>query len=97
MSGPEAVVAFAVVGFVGASGLTLVRAIAQRIAGRAPGVEVAGELQALRDEVDMLRREVADGQARSAGELDELHNRVDFAERMLAQVKDSRAALPGGN
>lgn len=89
--------------------LTLVAAIARRIAGpygrqrlgpdTVLGVHMAGNtntraLEDLRDEVDQLRAEVADLKSR-AGELDDVQNRLDFAERMLAQVKE-KTALPGG-
>ena len=89
--------------------LGLVTAVARRIAGpyakrgigpeTVLGVHMAGganarTLEELRDEVEQLRAEVADLRARSA-ELDDVQNRLDFAERLLAQVKE-RNALPGG-
>jgi hypothetical protein len=49
---------------------------------RAGSLDPSGELQALRDEVDELRREVG-----------ELNERVDFAERLLAKSAD-RERLP---
>lgn len=62
----------------------------------------AGESRAvreLRDEIDLLRGEMDSlrgdlEQARRPPELDDIQNRLDFAERMLAQVK-ARDALPG--
>ena len=94
---------------IGLGTLTLVTAIARRIAGpyarrglgpdTVLGVHMAAggakqALEDLRDEVDQLRAEVADLRSRSA-ELDDVQNRLDFAERMLAQVRDKNA-LPGG-
>jgi cell division protein FtsB len=92
----------------GLGALGVLTAIARRIAGpysrrgigpeTVLGVHMASggakrELEELRDEVDQLRAEVAELRSRSA-ELDDVHNRLDFAERMLAQVKE-RNALPG--
>ena len=78
-------------------GLSLVTAIARRIAGpsryRFPGQSNA-DVDALRDEVEHLRAEVAALKERSA-ELDDVQNRLDFAERLLAQVRE-KTALPGG-
>ena len=91
MGGPEAIVgvfAFTAVAIVGG---TLARGIAQRLARGGGGQE----LDALRDEVEHLRAEL-DGMHARLGELDELHGRVDFAERMLAQVKEKGGLPPGG-
>ena len=88
-------------------GLTIVSALARRIAGpygrRVLNREVAlsalaarpdgPALDDLRDELAQLRAEVVELRDRSA-DLDDLHNRLDFAERMLAQGKD-RGAVPG--
>src|SRR5947209_4416191 len=89
---------------VGIGTLTLVSAIARRIAGPYGSRRLAAEalrarlgggdgreVEALRDEVDQLRREVEDLKARSA-ELDDVQNRLDFAERLLAQSQ-ARGAL----
>lgn len=57
------------------------RAIADRIRGVQPGVSPDA---ALLDEVDRLRVEVAD-----------LHERMDFAERLLAQGREA-GQLPEG-
>jgi hypothetical protein len=90
--------------------LTLVTAIARRIAGpygrrglgpetvlgvhmAAGGADAKRAVEDLREEVEQLRAEVADLRSR-AGELDEVQNRLDFAERMLAQVREKNA-LPG--
>jgi chromosome segregation ATPase len=75
-------------GAVGVSFSPLGRAIARRIGGeeRQSGTpaDVVAELEGLREEIATLRQE-----------LDEVHNRLDFAERVLAQAK-TRDALPGG-
>ena len=84
MQGPEVVVAFAITAFAGATVLTLVRAIAKRIAGGATG---AKEVEALRDEVAQLRAEVDQLHDRVAP-VDELQNRLDFAERLLGQARE---------
>ena len=109
---PGEIAGLVAVGVAGISVLTLVSAIARRIAGPggrgrfgvAPGLVIgahmggagaAGQqpLDELRDEVESLRGEVSALHGRLS-ELDDLHNRLDFAERMLAQAK-ARGALPG--
>lgn len=84
MSGPEAVVA--VVVFVGAFSVvgTLARGVARRIAG---GVAGTREVDALRDEVAELRADVEELRGRVAP-VDEIQNRLDFAERLLAQARE---------
>ncbi len=84
-------------------GLSIVSAIARRIAGprQSTGALLAvkamnsrgGDVDALRDEVEQLRAEVTQLKERNA-ELDDIHNRLDFAERLLAQVRE-KPALPG--
>ena len=84
-------------------GLSIVSAIARRIAGPSWRRNRIGlgrfdrnedpALDELREEVAQLRNEVAELRGRAA-ELDEVQSRLDFAERMLAQ-KD-RGALPDG-
>lgn len=73
------------------AGLTIVRAIANRISGRVPS---GREIDALRDEVLQLRAELDEVHAR-LGDVEEIQNRLDFAERMIGQLK-GRPALPGG-
>jgi hypothetical protein len=80
---------FVVAGAVGMSYSPLGRAIARRIGGEPPA-----DVKALREEVDALRAELADAVERQAAQLEEAHSRLDFAERMLAQVRE-RGALPG--
>ena len=88
----------------GLGGLSILTAVARRIAGPRTGPAMvlgAGlasraasqDVEALRDEVEQLRAEVAALKERSA-ELDDVHNRLDFAERLLAQVRE-KPALPG--
>ena len=76
---------------IGAVGMTyspLGRALARRVAGdraeQAEGVALA-ELDALREEVQTLR-----------GEVGYLQERLDFAERLLAQVRDKGQLGSGG-
>ena len=78
------VVAFAVVACSGATVLILARAVAKRIAGGSTG---SREVEALRTEVSQLRAEVDDLYGRVAP-VDEIQNRLDFTERLLAQARD---------
>lgn len=72
----------------------LTRALAKRIGGgNVNESELVREIQGLRDDIDALRADVADSHRRLA-ELDDVQNRLDFAERVIAQNKD-RGALPG--
>jgi hypothetical protein len=84
MGGPEAVGMLAMVALVGVSILTLSKAFAKRIAGGSAG---SREIEALRDEVAQLRVEVDELHARVAP-VDEIQNRLDFAERLLAQARE---------
>jgi ubiquinone biosynthesis protein UbiJ len=77
-------VALVVFGSAGGVAMTLARAWARRISGGAPGSK---EIEALRDEVAQLTAEVDDLRGRVA-QVDEIQNRLDFAERLLAQVKE---------
>jgi hypothetical protein len=63
---------------------TLARAVAQRIARGGAGSK---EVEGLRDEVAQLRAEVDELHGRVAP-VDEIQNRLDFAERLLAQVRE---------
>ena len=91
MNPGEAIAAVVVFGSIGLIGITLAKAFAQRISG---GATSPREVEALRDEVAQLRGEVDQMHGR-LGDVEELQNRVDFAERMIAQLK-GRNALPGG-
>ncbi len=60
------------------------QALARRIQGHAGGDhEAAGEIGELREQVELLRRQ-----------LEETQERVDFAERMLSQQRQA-ARIPG--
>lgn len=85
--GIAALAFFSVIGFIG---FPLARAFAQRISGGAPA---SRELDALRDEVAQLRGELDEMHARM-GDVEEIQNRLDFAERMIAQLR--KPSLPGG-
>jgi hypothetical protein len=69
-------------GLIGFSFTPLGRAIARRISGTAP--ELAERVNALEDTVDAQRQT-----------LEEVHERLDFAERALAQAREPRR-LPEG-
>ncbi|MGD0992429.1 MAG: hypothetical protein ABR998_08160 [Gemmatimonadales bacterium] len=90
MSGPEAIVAVVFFASVGGVGMTLARAFAKRIAGGGVG---AREVEALRDEVAQLRAEVDDLHGRVAP-VDEIQNRLDFAERLLGQARERGQLSP---
>jgi hypothetical protein len=84
LTGPEAIVG--VVFFAGAGSVALVfaRAFAKRIAGGSAG---SREIEVLRDEVVQIRAEVDELHGRVAP-MDEIQNRLDFAERLLSQVRE---------
>ena len=70
------------------------RALSRRIGGgHVNESELLREVQGLRDDIEALRADMADNNRRLA-ELDDVQNRLDFAERVIAQNKD-RGALPG--
>ncbi len=80
--GPMDVMAFlalmATLGTVGVAFSPLGRALAERIRGRPRGPALdTGEVEALHDELAAIRRQV-----------DELAERQDFTERMLAQARE---------
>ena len=58
----------------------LIRALARRVEGGGVAAELQGEVEALRQRVEQLEQ----GQGRVA----ELEERVDFAERLLAQSRE---------
>lgn len=94
--GPEILIPiffFLVTGAFGFSFTPIGRAIARRLGGGGPDGEATRELRALQTEVDEMRAEMESMRER-LGEVDELHSRLDFAERMLAAAKD-KTALPG--
>lgn len=85
------IVLFIMMGVVGVSFSPLGRAIGRRLGG---GSEDGPAVDAMRNEVAELRAEV-DEMLRRVEQLDDVQNRLDFAERMLAQVRQKNA-LPGG-
>jgi ubiquinone biosynthesis protein UbiJ len=90
MGGPDAILGLGVLATICVMVTTVARVVIERSGRRAPPRELAE----MHEEIEQLRAEHDQLQAR-LGEIDELHNRVDFAERMLAQVKE-KSALPGG-
>jgi uncharacterized protein involved in exopolysaccharide biosynthesis len=82
----ETVALLSVMAVIASVVVPLARALARRIAG-GPERATQHQVQALREEVDQLRGELDAVHERLAG-VDELHNRVDFAERLLAQARD---------
>jgi hypothetical protein len=59
------------------------QALAQRLRGRSGDAELSNEVAELRDQVDLLRRQ-----------LEETQERMDFAERLLSQ-RAPAAGIPG--
>ncbi len=82
---------FGIMGLVGIAYSPVGRAFGRLIGGDKADPEV-GELKA---EIAELREQVTDLESRLHGELDEVQNRLDFAERVIAQAK-AKDALPGG-
>ena len=81
----------------GISVIALVIGVAKRIGGGGAGAaravaELHEEVERLRGEVDGLRNDVE--HISRPPELEEIQNRLDFAERALALMK-ARDALPG--
>ena len=77
---------------------TTVVIIARTVAGAISGRQSSRELAELRDQVDRHAAALEDAQAQISsqnGQLAELHERVDFAERLLAQNRDRQALGPG--
>jgi len=83
------IVLFLIMGAVGMSFSPLGRAVARRLGG---GKDEAAESQALA-EVDALREEV---QA-LRGDVGEVQERLDFAERLLAQAREKGQLGAGGS
>lgn len=83
----------------GASVIVLVIAGAIKRVGAGGAAGAARAVRELREEVELMRGEInrLRNEVETAGrppELDDIQNRLDFAERVLAQVK-ARDALPG--
>jgi hypothetical protein len=86
------IILFQVIGVVALAFSPIGQALAKRIGGTR--VE-PGELDELRGEIAELRSELDDVRAR-AEQVGELQERVDFAERLLAQAR-AQGALPGSD
>jgi hypothetical protein len=69
----------------------IARGMGERLRGGRAG---EAELDALRAEVQALRDDLLDEQQRSRAEIGELIERLEFAERLLAQQRDA-PRLPG--
>ena len=61
------------------------KAVAERIRGRAPAAADAAQLDGVVDELEQVRRELA-----------ELQERMDFAERLLAKQREAERLAPPG-
>ncbi len=75
--------------------ITLARTVAMAISGRGGS---RSELAAIREQLEQQAAALEDAQAdaaQQATQLAELHERLDFTERVLAQAKE-RAALGSG-
>ena len=88
--GQQTAVALVFFATVGSGFVMIAKAVAKRIAG---GGAAGREVDALHDEVEELRGELGSMRARLQS-MDEMETRLDFAERMLAQVRE-KPALPG--
>jgi hypothetical protein len=69
----------------------IVRGLGERLRGGRAGDT---ELQALRGEIAALREELLEEQHRAHAEMADLSERLDFAERLLAQQRET-PRLPG--
>jgi hypothetical protein len=86
------IVFFNIVGLVAIAFSPIGRAIARRIGG---GRLDESEVAELRAEVAELRDRLAETEERLGGELDEVHNRLDFAERVVARQRSADALRSG--
>jgi ubiquinone biosynthesis protein UbiJ len=68
---------FAILGLVGVSFSPLGRALARRIAGETQSPRDDAEIAVMQSDLAQVRRE-----------LDEVQNRLDFTERLLAQARE---------
>ena len=75
--------------------IPIARAVARRIGGEVTDRDVALDVRALREEVEQLRAEL-DGMRGRIDQVDEMQERLDFAERLLTQAR-TRGALPGAS
>lgn len=92
MSESVFLIAFAMVA---TTAVLVARTIAAAISGRGPS---QSELARLRDQLDQHAAALEDAHnslASQSTQLAELQERLDFAERLLVQVRDRRALGPG--
>lgn len=85
MSGEEAVLAFFIFGGGFWVLAPLAKAVSKRIAGDVPAAKVAEPDESVLNELHALRQD-----------MNELAERVDFTERMLAKQKESGRLAPPG-
>ena len=85
MSGEEAVLAFFIFGGGFWVLAPLAKAVSKRIAGEVPAAKVAEPDESVLNELQALRQD-----------MNELAERVDFTERMLAKQKESGRLAPPG-
>ncbi len=78
------IVLFIMIGLIPISFSPIGRALARRIGGESEGRQDAADIEALQGEVAQLQQQ-----------LDEVQNRLDFAERLLAQARE-RGLLSDG-
>lgn len=71
----------------------IVRGLGERLRG---GAQSAPELQKLRDDIRGLRDDLLAEQQQQRHELNDLVERLDFAERLLAKQRDAARLPPGG-
>lgn len=82
-------------GIVATTAVLVAKAIAGAIAGRGAS---RSEVAQLRERLDQQAAALEDGQtslANQSTQLGELEERLDFAERLLAQARDRSAVGPG--
>lgn len=84
MTGQEAVMATVVIGAALVVLVPISRALASRIRGRAEPVLDDGRIEVLSTRLEQLQQEML-----------EVHERLDFAERLLAQQRQPSGLGPG--
>lgn len=85
---------FIMMGLVGISYSPLGKALVRLVSG-GRDQDLEREVESLRTELAELRAELDERERGHAAQLEEVHSRLDFAERLLAKV--NREGLPGGS